>query len=349
MNFFNSVDDLRRILKNKCQLEGLINSTRIRVSLGNIKTLGEVLKFLGIFPDDSRLLGESFKGREKDKVDTKQYNVLAKRILDNFIFHSLSPTQYDIDPWNNEDSYIESFPSEDAVATKISDVIIESPRILAAFSSKTHPAEHLIPEKNPKQKVFLFNYQWEPALTLFHNTLNGIQGQLLLAGTGTGKTFVYYQVIRWLIDKKFFDDKTISPWPVLILTGASVVEKTKRDGEEFFGLKHPADIYVTNFDQLRSSYGKKTMIKTELKIEEGIEHLTYNWLPLLHPCLFIIDECQKAKNEKAQQTQIITSISEIKSKQVYTIFSSATPFTRVTEAKAFVLNCRMEYDPYAVI
>ena len=90
---------------------------------------------------------------------------------------------------------------------------------------------------------------------------------------------------------------------------------------------------------------------------------------MIHPCVIVWDECQGLKNEGSTQTQIARAYSEIPDKEItmdqlgkhptwtkdlaiplpdnkfrapntWQLFSSATPFTTVAEAKTYALATR---------
>ena len=166
---------------------------------------------------------------------------------------------------------------------------------------------------------------------------------LLQAGVGTGKTFIYGAFLAELWRSGYFEGKTFSPWPALVITKASIVEQTKRVLENFFGLCPVRQFKVMNFDALRSGKGLDSVIEKKKVVVNGEQVYQYLWKPFLHPLCVVVDECQSAKNEDSTQSQIIQNLSEISDKNVKIIFSSATPFTRVFEAKYLAINLGMQY------
>lgn len=164
---------------------------------------------------------------------------------------------------------------------------------------------------------------------------------LLEGGAGNGKTFVAAAVVRKLIDENFFKDCR-SPWPVLWITRASIVEQTSRVCRELFGLCPHTECIVINVEQLRAKFGEY-MVDCSTIVKGGEEHIIWQWREKFHPMMFIIDECQFAKNDDSTQAKIISAISEINPiEMVRLLFMSATPFTRVLEAKYFAVNCHMD-------
>src|SRR6266403_1634767 len=110
------------------------------------------------------------------------------------------------------------------------------------------------------------------------------------------------------------------------------VQQTKRVALELFGLKDPYDILIINIDQLRSKFGE-LFLEEKIIMENGEEHSKWVWRNRLYPCFICWDECQILKNPTSTQHKIAASYNELEN--VWQIFSSATPFTRVSEAKCF--------------
>src|ERR1044071_1992518 len=166
------------------------------------------------------------------------------------------------------------------------------------------------------------------------------RGQLLLSMVGSGKTWMFLAVFRRLRDIEFHKQVgSVSPWPFVLVTKASIVEQTKRVASELFNLKHPRDIFIINIDQLRSKFGE-LFLSEETIMENGEEHTKWIWRPMLYPCLICWDECQILKNPTSTQHKIAASYNELEN--VWQIFSSATPFTRVSEAKCFCVSTRVK-------
>lgn len=173
--------------------------------------------------------------------------------------------------------------------------------------------------------------------------MNPLPSQCLIAATGAGKTFISGAVLRRLIDNDFHKDKTYGVTNYLYVTKSSVVEKTKRDLRNHFGIHHPNDVEVVNIEQLRSRAGQ-LWIQRKTKIEYGEEVEYWEWKPLLSPCVIVWDECQVLKNDSSTQHKIATAYSKLPN--VTQLFVSATPFARVSEAKALCLSLRLDISPY---
>jgi hypothetical protein len=200
-------------------------------------------------------------------------------------------------------------------------------------------------QSSPKEICQLFWFQKKHAKEILDKlTIDQLRTVLLVAQAGTGKTFILGAIIRRLLDMGWHKKHSIAPWPFCYVTKASVVEQTRRVLESSFGIDTNAECIVTNYDQLRSRFGEM-FITEKTVVTNGIEEIVFAWKPKIHPCVFILDECQSAKNESSTQAKIVYSIAEIKD-FVQVICSSATPFTRVSEAKYLVLNCGINKEIY---
>lgn len=202
-------------------------------------------------------------------------------------------------------------------------------------------AEHEVLPPSPKQKCYLFPFQERAAATLYHGIVQHRRAaQLLRAAVGTGKTYIIAAVIRRLLDMGFCDGKTFSPWPMLYVTKATIVEQTERVFNNQFGINTSTECRVINIEQLRASLGE-LMVRCETVVVRGEETLIWKWREQIHPIIFFFDECQILKNEDSQQSQIVQAISRINHPHIHCIFFSATPFLRVVDTKCFVLNARI--------
>lgn len=168
------------------------------------------------------------------------------------------------------------------------------------------------------------------------------QAQMLLAGVGVGKTFILGAVLRRLLDISYHEGKTLSPFPYVYVTKASIVEQTKRVLRKKFGIDTTNEVIVINIEQLRSRFGEM-FIKEESIWEMGVERVVFKWRRNVYPLVIIWDECQVLKNTDSIQSQIAQSYNEIQDKHTIQLFSSATPYTRVSEAKCFSVATRVPY------
>lgn len=172
-----------------------------------------------------------------------------------------------------------------------------------------------------------------------------MRGFLLLSGTGTGKTFMVAGTVAYLKYIGFADDKTFGPIEYLYVTRASIVEQTKRVFAKSFKLRQEDGVEVLNIEQLRSR-GGELWLTPETQVLNGEEVINWKWRRGLWPVVILLDECQSVKNDGTTQSQIIQNFADIKSNDTHMIFVSATPFTRVSEAKSFVINAGVEDNSF---
>ena len=246
-------------------------------------------------------------------------------------------------------------------------VVVEQPKVVATEQPKpaevkpTEPVtaappaeEHVeqditleLPELEKNPKVIPFGFQIRKAKELVRNLhVHKHRANLLLAGTGFGKTYILSAVIAALKRVGYFDDCR-SMWPVLYVTKASIVEQTVRVLSEQFGVDEETCM-VTNIEQLRAKLGKM-FIHEQTCVVSGQEHTIFTWRPRNIPRLVIWDESQILKNVDSTQSRIAQALNDItelshgvEANKVTQIFSSATPFMRVCEAKCFCVATRAE-------
>jgi len=213
--------------------------------------------------------------------------------------------------------------------------------------------EQLIPPRHPAQKGECLYFQRDAALEAFEAyTKRGFMSTLLRANTGDGKTYFAGQLIRWLLDSGFFANKTVTPWKVLYVTGASITEQSREVLEKDFGLDCINEIHIANYEGLRSSFGIERFIEKELIITEGEEVEKWRWKKLVHPIFVLWDECHKLKNQGSTQSLIAQACNDInyihpltdKPALIYQCFMSASPFSRACHAKAFCVSTRHIVD-----
>lgn len=190
--------------------------------------------------------------------------------------------------------------------------------------------------------VFDFDFQKVAAKNIFNRfTTLGHKACLLLGGVGTGKTYVLAEFLQHVFNNKFLDKKTISPYPIFYVTKASVVEQTERVLKQY-GLDTVRHIQVTNYDQLRARLGDM-FIREETKVRDGEPYIVYHWKKVIHPCIIIWDECQSLMNLDSQQSRIAQAVNDIESEHIYQVFSSASPFVKVSGAKCFAVATRTKH------
>lgn len=167
---------------------------------------------------------------------------------------------------------------------------------------------------------------------------NSKRGMLLLAATGTGKTFMAGAVMRYLYDIGFTDGLCYGPTHYLYVTRATIVEQTKRVFQNIFKLGIKQNVEILNIEQLRSKAGGLWVDRQHV-IVNGQEDEKWTWRPFISPTVIFWDESQSLKNECTTQHNIASSYNEIPA-NTWQLFISATPFTRVCEAKCFCVATR---------
>ena len=164
------------------------------------------------------------------------------------------------------------------------------------------------------------------------------RSQCLLASTGTGKTFMAAAVVAYLKYIGFEQDKTFGPVEYLYVTRATIVEQTKRVFETLFCLSPKDGIEILNIEQLRARAGQ-LWIEERIVIVNGKEQTEWKWKPRIHPVVVLWDESQALKNDGSTQHQIGAAFNEIPT-NTWQVHISATPFTRVCEARCFAVGTR---------
>lgn len=195
-------------------------------------------------------------------------------------------------------------------------------------------------------KIIPIEYQLTRAGELFSWLVEGNNPCAMLTDqVGYGKTFEYLFFIQRLANAGLLNDIPC-PYPVVIVTKASVVEQTRRAVKDF-GLSKYIRL-VTNYDQLRSDFGE-AFVKSEFQYLAGQEQLVHTWYPYMIPRWIILDECHSLKNELSLQSSIVQSLIDTISTKEFKdlgckcqiIFSSASPFTRLSETKYFLTASRV--------
>ncbi len=190
--------------------------------------------------------------------------------------------------------------------------------------------------------VIYNKHQEAAAATIVRNLIrHNLHGQGLNARVGSGKTFILGAVLRELWERQWQPlMESIASYPVLYVTRASIVEQTERVLYRKFGLRPVCQVAVTNIDQLRASYGER-FIHEKIVVEYGVEHVIYQWLPLVSPSLIILDEAQGVKNIDSKQSRLFQAYNEVE--DAHLICASATLFTRVIESKVMAVATRLEW------
>lgn len=337
--------DAKSLKKDLAFLTSLYTNLRTKFSFKKVKTFRECLLAVGY------QLGEieyyySKEQLDRDMVfsDLKEMELNAKLRKEN----EYNVKRISSDMWKIQAHEYEGYafrvipPSNTSIR---SDDIKQGSASSSDRTNKEQTPEEYPILHSPHQKAKLFKFQNKASCQIINKVIDTKtlslrkRAVLLRAGVGTGKTFILAAVLRQLEDMKIRQHyKILSPWPIVWITRASIVEQTRRVCSDLFGLDTTTTVQVINIEQLRAKFGD-WMIAWETIVKGGEEHITCKWKYRIHPFIFVVDECQLAKNEDSTQSKIIQMIAEIPiSEPVIMICSSATPFTRVIESKYFAIN-----------
>lgn len=202
--------------------------------------------------------------------------------------------------------------------------------------------------KYPDQKAILITdvcNQPLAAKTLWDNFTNKeFRGQLLNADAGIGKTYIIGSFLKNFIEQDYVRKLScISPTPIWYITRSTVVTQTKNVLKNLFNIDTTNTVSVMNIEFLRTKLANKRYIKDVVKVKNGQDYLDYEWNELTMPCLIINDECQSFAREDALQTKLACAANNV-SRNLIQIGVSATPFTRVCEAKHFTCSTKIQYE-----
>ena len=308
------------------------------LSLRVVKTIGDVFDKIGVISADIPIdwqnrLAEPTTFPEVDLIGAN----LKSSITRSYYIKEIESA------YNTNDFILETPLHEIAPSLAIATIPSIDYTRLDDEDNLAHEIDSYLPPPNPLQTATLFKFQTRAAKDLLAKIiLHKCPMEWLQAGVGVGKTFIYGQVIRWLTDLKWFKGKTFSPWPVLVVTKASVVEQTKRVLIDLFGLDAIRDVKVTHYDALRSTAGT-LMLKEVEQVEDAIMHRKFKWKDGIHPVLFLWDEGQALKNITSQQSKIGQAVNDITTNPwINQIFCSASLITRVAEAKCVAVASRLK-------
>lgn len=202
----------------------------------------------------------------------------------------------------------------------------------------------IIPSLRNNPSVRYVAYQERAVASLLRGYItHSYSGQALNARTQSGKTYIIGSLIRELYDRRFpaLTD-CLSPYPVLVITRASVVEQTRRRLDNCFGLKNGRDVDVTNIDKMRSGYGDY-FLREEVVVRDGDSEVELSWIEPTSPALIVLDEAQSVKNINSTQSRIFQKYNELDGENHRILYSSATMFTRVIESKCFAVSTRLKF------
>jgi hypothetical protein len=324
--------------------KGQFQKVKTAFSFKQISTFGELLQTIGLSSGEI----EYAYSREQLSQTLTYENI--KTIEANWLWiiqHNVwKETEYDKNPVQEHEYEGITYPSSSSQTSSLISLQHISQESFQSDQSKTSEPQidwdnfFISPEQTARLRGAHQRLTAQQLYIAFHNERK--RAMLLEGGAGNGKTYVCGAVVRKLFDDPDFFAHCLSPWPVLWITRASIVEQTKRVVENDFGLCPHTEVIVINVEQLRAKFGKY-MVDDKTIVKGGEEHIIWSWKPKYHPKMFIVDECQLAKNEDSTQAKIISSLNEIK-EQIHILFMSATPFTRVSEARYFAVNCGLDIN-----
>ena len=163
--------------------------------------------------------------------------------------------------------------------------------------------------------IKLYPFQ-SKAIDQCYPQLNEGKSLVLIGATGTGKTYVAGSLLRKLEDNEYFQWRKaqlseklgydLQPiFDVIYVTKASVVQQTQDVLFREFKIP-PHRVFVTNYDQLRSTLGGMWIQWTKQltgNAENWVE--IPEWLRERKPLMIICDEVQALKNHGSMQHQIM--------------------------------------------
>ena len=223
-----------------------------------------------------------------------------------------------------------------AVATVESQKVVELKTELSAVSLS---AENNYGWVNPPGiTAFLYWFQKKAASEAVDKIVNKkYPGILLIAPTGTGKTFITGAIEAKLKALNFHEGRTFSPITSVYFGKKTIMEQSNRVFKNFFGLVPNGDIECLNIESVRSKRGEY-WIKTKVQIIDGEEEESYEFKRHIQPSVIYVDESQGTKNKKAKQTQCISAYNDIPAESRCLVSISATPFMRVSDARVFAVS-----------
>lgn len=174
----------------------------------------------------------------------------------------------------------------------------------------------------------MFSWQQTCAKEILE-AFNTCKAQLLNAKAGYGKTFMGLYALDQMIKQGKLDG-TACPYKAFWLSPASVVDQTLDVVEEFFPWLQE-QVWFTNYEQLLTK-AAALYVRWETVIIEGQEHLVPRWNDIVKPKMIVNDESQYLMRPSAQRTKLIDA-----GRFDYRLDISATPFSRLIEARSFVL------------
>lgn len=330
-------------------LKLLCNGVKSAFSFGELKTWLDVYKRLGY---DPRYIEVTFPPGLRAKVvlfpELKDY--LDKLQLDLELRlnpPSVAREEYRKEPSNEQNTKLLPNASRAETVCAVSQgdgqVLHEADKDIKTSSEEgiyNQKDYGLIP--SPNEKAFHYWFQKKAIREIFDLVKEG-KSCLLIAGTGKGKTFITYAVLRRLLDMGFEDGRTLSHTPYLVLTRTTIKEQHRRVAKNFYNIDVD-QCEINNIEVVRSKAGR-FWIREKRLIIDGEEVIQYEWKRDLQPCVVFFDESQAAKNnDKSKQAQIMCAYNDLPKNNIL-VSISATPFTRVSEAKCFAVSTHCNLEP----
>lgn len=314
--------------KKRSNLAALTSRLLSAYNFKAIKTWGDVYKYEGMPDSDIRTKFPATFQKELTYAELKQHCQELKDNLERSIAGIPSPIV--IVPSDN---------SPTIVVPVVQPLVSPSPVTKEPEVKLTASDDYgYVRSPHVSKDFFPYWFQKKEVAELVAGIKAGQRGQLMLAATGSGKTFMAAMLVRHLYDEGFHLNKSWGPVKYLYVTRATIVQQTKRVFEKYFNLGIRQGVEILNIEQLRSRAGA-VWVKDEVVIVNGQEQTLWKWHEMIHPPVVLWDECQALKNEGSTQHQIAAAYNDI-AENTTQIFISATPFTRVIEAKCFAVSTR---------
>jgi hypothetical protein len=323
------------------QLRSMLNKVKIHWSMSHIKTFEDLLHTAGL-PKDGYYPAELSHPLTYDEV--KSWLSDKQIELDTYFWLKKNPPNTQLTDEEKATIEFRINPAEGLHPVLSEAIRLEKePKVSFDVAQELAAAEYAKRLPNLKRrKAFLFWFQKKAIVELIDNVQQGLPVSMLIAPTGAGKTYIAGDFICWLLETRWTQGKTFTPWPIVYVTKTSVVEQTRRVLASSYGITEE-ECLVINIEQLRSVFGQH-FLKEETYVEDGIEHTRWIWRKNLKPACILWDECQSVKNDYSTQHKIALSYSEDDNKmENFQVFISASPGTRVSEFKCFCIGSRVPY------
>jgi hypothetical protein len=323
--------------KARDNLERISNKILTQFSFGGIKSYNDLLRASGLSQSDihNRYFPSEYnkiisRGDVQDFLSDKRIELTTKQWLENN-----PPDTNHYEERNEQNLQVnqqngESIKQLDEGDNKDRSIVISNKVKDYGFTKSP----------NDPQETYFAVHQKKAIVSISDNLFNKhYRGQYLIGQGGSGKTWVFGEIFRQALDRGFAKEiGSVSPWPYILVTKSSVVEKTSRDLRRYFNIKVPQEVLVIGIDSLRAKFGE-LFVEEVTEVENGVEHTFWKWREFVNPCLIVWDEGHVLKNYSSQQHQIACSYNELDN--TYQIFSSATPLSKVQEGKCFAVSTRI--------